>query len=119
MLNGNPVPNAYVQFIPQLDEFGAEYNSSAVTDEAGKFTLTCAMNSQPGAAVCEHRVLVTEAPASEEFRGLDGASQAKYAAHLRSLRNRPIPPQYNSALQTPLKVNVSKDQLNYELILAR
>ncbi|WP_254512640.1 DUF4198 domain-containing protein [Anatilimnocola floriformis] len=119
LLNGSPLPNAYVQFIPQLDEFGAEYNSTATTDEAGKFTLTCGMKSQPGAAVCEHRVLVMEAPAPREFRSMEADAQTKYAIYLRTLRNRPIPAKYDSALQTPLKVKVVKEQLNYELVLTR
>lgn len=118
-LGGYPVPHAFVQFVPQLDEFGAEFNSSATTDEMGKFTLICDMGAQPGAAVCEHRVLVMEAPASEEFRGMDGESQAKYAAYLGSLRNRPIPLQYGSVLNTPLRVQVSKDKQEYELQLTR
>lgn len=116
-MGGYPVPHAFVQFVPQLDEFGAEYNSSATTDEMGKFTLVCDMNSQPGAAVCKHRVVVTEAPAPEELRGMDGESQAKLAAHLRSLRNRPIPTKYASVLNTPLRVQVSKEKQEYELQL--
>lgn len=118
-MGGFPVPNAYVQFIPQLDEFGAEYNSSATTDDAGKFTLTCHHGPQPGAAVCQHRVLITEAPASEEFRGMDGASQANYANHLRMLKNRPIPDSYSTVLHTPLMIEVKKDQQQYELVLTR
>jgi hypothetical protein len=117
MKSGAPVPKVYVQFIPQLDEFGAEYNSTAVTDDAGKFTLVCNMKSQPGAAVCEHRVLITEAPASEEFRGLEGEAQAKYAVYLRGLKNRPLPTKYATALTTPLVVHVTKEQQSYELLL--
>src|SRR3954449_7061864 len=59
-LNGKPLPHAELQFVPELKDFGAEVNSSGVTDEKGEFTLTCALNSQPGAVVGTHRVLLLE-----------------------------------------------------------
>ena len=38
-LDGQPLPMAYVEFVPELKNFGAEYTSSAVTDENGKFEM--------------------------------------------------------------------------------
>src|SRR5437763_9754925 len=59
LLNGQPLPKAEVLFVPQLDGFGAELNSSAVTDDDGRFSLTC-LNQQTGAVVGRHKVLVSE-----------------------------------------------------------
>ena len=41
-LDGQPLPLARLEFVPELKNFGAESNSTAVTDEAGHFTLICA-----------------------------------------------------------------------------
>jgi hypothetical protein len=118
LLNGNPLPNAEIVFMPQLEHFGAEYNSTAVTDADGRFTLICAKDNKPGAAVGKHKVLVAEhTPA--EFRGMSRESQEGYAKHLSSLRNRPIPEAYGQLLKTPLEVEVKSNQKEYTLNLSR
>src|SRR5438105_3770282 len=40
LLNDQPLPQAQIEFVPDLKDFGAELNSTAVTDEKGRFTLT-------------------------------------------------------------------------------
>jgi hypothetical protein len=117
-LNGEPLPHADVQFVPELKDFGAEVNSSGVTDEKGEFTLTCALNSQPGAVVGTHRVLVSDTTPADA-RGMDGASQARLARHQASLTNRPIPPEYGNFTKTTLRVSVEKGKKTYEIALKR
>ncbi len=119
LLDNRPLPHALVEFVPELADFGAEMNSTAITDDQGRFTLTCAYKSQPGAVVGKHRVLVTEAPTPGEFRRQDEQAQARYAQHLAKLKNRPIPPVYGSIGQTPLLVEVKGDQKTYDLYLSR
>src|SRR5579859_6261562 len=62
MLDGQPLPNAMVTFAPQLSQYGAEMNSWGITDDQGKFQLTCMQKSDPGALAATHKVTVTDAP---------------------------------------------------------
>jgi hypothetical protein len=118
-LDGAPLPSALVQFMPELDQFGAEMNSTGITDEKGRFKLTCAFKQQPGAAVGKHRVLITNAPPPEAARGMSGEAQAALTRYLSGLKNRPIPDQYGSVAQTPLIITVEPGQATYNLTLAR
>src|SRR5579875_460502 len=68
LLNGKPLPKATVQFIPQRSDLGAEFASTAVTDENGRFTLSCGYRDMPGAVVGPHTVVITEGPEPEELR---------------------------------------------------
>jgi hypothetical protein len=115
-LDGQPLPQARVEFIPQLKDFGAEYNSSAITDENGHFVLTCALGQQPGAAVATHKVLVTE-NTPDDLRGM--GAQAKLAEYLAKLKNRPIPDGYGVLSKTSLNVEIKPGQGPVELKLSR
>ena len=117
LLDGKPLPQAKVDFVPQLSNFGAEMNSTAVTDDEGHFQLTCAYKQQPGAVVAKHYVLVTEAPTPAEFRRMDPQTQAKLAQYQAKLKNRPIPAVYGT-LGT-LVVEVKPGQKTYGLQLSR
>lgn len=119
LLDGKPLAGARVEFVPMLDHFGAELNSSGVTDAEGHFRLTCLRQGQPGAVVARHRVVVTEAPAAAAFRGQDARAQERYAAYLRGLKNRPIPDVYGGVGRTPLEVEVKAEQREYVLRLTR
>jgi hypothetical protein len=117
LLNGKPLPKAAVTFVPQLDTFGAESNSTAVTDENGQFTLICAYQGQPGAVAGEHIVLVTEPPLPEELR--NSRSTRELANFRAKLGNRPIPAKYSSVSQSPLKIEVKEGQEEIKLELRR
>lgn len=117
LLNGVPLPSAAVTFMPQLENFGAESNSTAVTDDNGKFTLTCAYNSQPGAVVGKHMVLITDPPLPEDMRDIrDARVLAQYRAQLG---NRPIPQQYSSATQSPIRIEIKQGQEPVTIELTR
>jgi hypothetical protein len=113
-LDGKPLNRAQVRFIPLID-FGPEYVAGGVTDEAGRFKLTC--NGQPGACACENRVLVMEADIPPRLQG-EGA-QLELAQYFRSLGGRPIPQRYGDLVQSPLAITVSPDQHEYPLDLTR
>ena len=119
LLNGQPLPNAQVEFVPELKDFGAEMNSTATTDDKGHFKLTCNLNQQTGACVGSHRVLISEPPTPGDLRGQDAATQAKLAQFQARLKNRPIPPQYSSVSKTPLRFEVKPDQKTYQIDLQR
>jgi len=115
-LDGQPLPFAHVEFIPQLKDFGAEYNSTAVTDESGHFVLVCARGQQPGGAVATHKVLVTD-HTPDDLRGM--GAQGKLAEYQAKLKNRPIPEAYGVLTRTPLTVEIKSDRGPVELKLTR
>jgi hypothetical protein len=117
LLNGKPLPKAAVTFVPQLDTFGAESDSTAVTDENGRFTLTCAYNGQPGAVAGKHIVLVTEPPLPDEKRKSRNAREL--ATFRAALGNRPIPPKYSSVSQSTLQIEVKEGVEELKLELTR
>ncbi|HLW67660.1 MAG TPA: DUF6795 domain-containing protein [Gemmataceae bacterium] len=119
LLNGKPLPNAQVEFQPELPKWKGEYNSFATTDENGHFQMVCGHMQQAGAAVGKHRVLVSEPPVPSEYRSLDGQTREKYTRYLAGLQNRPIPPEYGTANTTPLTIEVTADKKTYNLDLKR
>lgn len=114
LINGAPLPNAQVRFIPQIDH-GPEFIASGVTDEEGRFTLQC--NGQPGACATENIVIISEADLPSELMGED--KQRELAAYRRALKNRPIPQLYATPVNTPLRVNVTEEQAEHQLELKR
>jgi hypothetical protein len=119
LLDGKPLPQAQVEFAPQLSNFGAELNSTGITDDKGHFTLTCSLGGQSGAVVAKHRVLVTEPPTPDEYRSQDPKTLARYKQYLEKLTNRPIPAAYGNLAKTPLVVEVKAGQKTYDLNLTR
>lgn len=113
LLNGQPLPGAEVRFIPMVQGVGGEYIATAITDERGRFQLTC--NGQPGACACENRVTVTDAPIPESVRG----RQTDEVKFLAGLKNRPIPSEYGSVAKTSLVLTVAVGQAEYTLELKR
>jgi hypothetical protein len=117
-LDGQPLPLAQVEFVPELKHFGAESNSSAITDEQGHFSLVCVYEQKPGAVVATHRVVVTE-HIPEDMRGMNAQAQQRLSQHLAALKNRPIPDQYSTVSRTPATVEVKQNQDTYDIYLTR
>jgi hypothetical protein len=117
LLNGQPLPHAVVTFTPMIQGFGAEYIATGVTDEKGRFRVACP--GKDGAAAGENRVTVEDAPGPEGTRGPGGEAQAAAARYAEGLKNRPIPPAYQSVARTPLAVTVAAGQGEYTLELKR
>jgi hypothetical protein len=118
-VDGYPLPNALIRFMPELTQWGAEMNSTGITDDKGYFKLTCAYKQEPGAAVGKHRVLVTDAPAPAEARGMSAEAQGAMTRYTNGLKNRPIPAIYSNLAQTPLIITVEPGQKVYNLALTR
>jgi len=118
LLDGEPLPRASVQFVPELKDFGSQYNSRAVTDNQGRFKLVCRKTGEEGAVIGWHRVLVMDFwPA--ELRGQSEEARLKLAEYYDNLKNRPIPQIYASVGKTPLRVEVTAEQKSYVLPLTR
>src|SRR5438552_2069925 len=82
-LAGKPLNRAEVRFIPLIDH-GPEYIAVGVTDEAGRFKLTC--KGQLGACACENRVLIAEAELPANVKSEHG--QLELARYLQSMGRR-------------------------------
>ena len=113
-LNGQPLPHAKVEFCPELENFGAEFNSTAVTDEKGHFSF-----GADGAAVGKHKVVILDGPPPAEARGMSEKAQNALTEYKKNLKNRPIPSKYGSYSQTPLEIEVTTGKSNYDLPLTR
>jgi hypothetical protein len=114
LLNGAPLPNALVRFVPIIG-YGSEYIASGITDDQGRFTLQC--NGEQGACATETMVLVTEAPIPRKLQGEN--AQRELGVYFQSLKNRPIPKNYGTPVSTPLKTTVSQGQPHMKLELKR
>jgi hypothetical protein len=117
LLDNKPLPHARVRFAPALEGEGGDYLAEGITDENGRFELTC--KGQSGACACKNRVIVIEGPMSAKGRGISEAAQTEAAKYLAGLKNRPIPPVYATASKTPLSVTVTAGQTEYKLELKR
>ena len=116
-VDGKPLPAVRIRFIPMFPGFGAEVIAEGVSDEQGRFSLTC--NGTPGACVGTHRVLVEEGPLPPGAMGESGDAQMKMTRYLQGLANRPIPPIYGNLAQSPLEVEIKADEKTYDLKLSR
>jgi hypothetical protein len=108
-LDGTPLPNVVVQFVPDVTAGEQPPGASGYTDSQGHYSLTCD-NQQPGAALGKYRVTV--------LPGRSGtAGDDRDAAGVRP--GSSVPPFYTQANKTPLKVEVTADKHTYDLNLTR
>lgn len=117
LLNNKPLPKASVTFMPQLERFGAELNSTGLTDENGQFNLICAYNGLPGAVVGEHVVLISEPPLPEDLRNVRDARVLKDYHAKQGIR--PIPPKYSSVGRSPIRIEIKEGQEPVKIELTR
>lgn len=116
-LGDSPLPGVRLKFIPMFPGFGAELIAVGVSDDQGRFSLTCSGSS--GACVGPHRVVVEEGPPPPGTSGDSARAQVKMAEYLRSLPNRPIPDVYRNVAQTPLEVEIRAEQGPIKIVLKR
>jgi hypothetical protein len=116
-INGKPVANALVVFMPVLERFGMETISTATTDEHGHYTLICQTAQTPGAVTGSHIVTVSETAVPENFR--TGHDYKGLEAYYAKFGNRPIPTEYQNRSKTPLKIEVSNQTPVINLDLKR
>src|SRR5438874_12582509 len=61
MLDGKPMPEALVEFLPDSDKGTHGPVSGGTTDAEGRFKLVCYEGKRAGAVVGSHRILVQDA----------------------------------------------------------
>ena len=113
LLDGQPLNKVQVLFYPMI-EYGAEYVARGVTDEKGRFELSC--KGQAGASACENRVVIKEAELPKRLKGESHKVQQELFEYLQALGPR-APEKYASAGFTPLRVVVRPGQKDYILDL--
>jgi hypothetical protein len=111
-LEGKPLKKVAVKFRPVTD-YGPGYEGIGVTDDAGKFSLTC--RGQAGACLGENVVTVEESEIPKELMG--EAKRLDRIKYLQSLEGRPLPKKYLSLVTSPLSVNVVPDKKSYTIAL--
>jgi hypothetical protein len=94
-LDGKKVPGATVELTPLvLVPSQPHSRSRGVTDQNGHFSLRTTVGNLPGATVCKHRVTI-QAPQGT------------------------VPAAYEAEGQTPLFIEITADQHEYELKLTK
>lgn len=114
-IDGKPVPLALVTFVPLFEGFGAEVIAEGISDETGRYALTCPLGA--GACVGRHKVTVSDAPTPDEAQAQSAEAQRFREAFRRKLTNRPIGAAFGSVVDTPLEVEVTADSGSYDLQL--
>jgi hypothetical protein len=114
LLDGAPLPKAKVRFVPRIEQSSA-YIAQGVTDEEGRFALTC--HGQSGACATECLVTVCEDDLPEELTEV--RNRDLLDAHFKSLKNRPIPVQYTNLASSTVSVKVTPEQKEYKIELRR
>lgn len=115
LLDGAPLPKVKLLFFPQAKfDQAADYVAQGVTDDEGRFKLTC--HGQDGACACENIVVVMDDVPDELA---SSSARQKYYEYMNSLKNRPVPDQFRSAATSPARVTVIAGQKEYKLELRR
>jgi hypothetical protein len=111
-LDGAPLANVFVQFVPDVDPKVQAPTATGTTDDKGKFKLAFD-DQKPGAVVGKNVVVVVRgrtAGGGVDDRDPQGRQAASGAA---------IPQAYSLAAKTPLSVEVTADRHTYDLTLSR
>lgn len=117
-LDGKPLPHVTVKFVPMAEGTGANMVAIGVTNKEGEFAVK-QLAGEEGCRACKCKVTIAEGPIPEKLRemGQDGAKKIK--AFRGSLKNRPIPQNYQTILSTPLEFIISAEESSLELSLKR
>jgi hypothetical protein len=113
-LDGQPLKKVAVRFVPKTED-GPQSIAIGVTDDSGRYTLTC--KGKPGAYIGEYHVVVTEAelPALPK----DEKGHPQVAAYFQSLGGRPLPEKYANVITSPLTADVQPGRAEYDFDLTR
>jgi hypothetical protein len=113
-LNGVPLAKAKVRFYPRFEN-SQEYIAQGVTDDDGRFTLTC--RGKSGACAVDSIVTVTDEDVPEHLT--PESKRAELQAYLKTLKNRPLPKQYLTPAESPLRITVHAGEKEYPIRLER
>jgi hypothetical protein len=115
-LDGKPLPEVEVQFLPDPDKGNAGPSSSAYTDAKGHFKLHCEQAKRDGAVVGTHRVRVIDITSVTTPANLPGMTPpgplaapagqlgtAKPAGQGEPAKPSRVPAAYTNAADTPIR----------------
>ena len=119
--NGKPVNSVEVRFVP-VDEALTRYNGFGISDEEGNYTIAIPGRKDKVCCVGKCKVTVREAPMPNELRGkMENSDSRTVMGELKkfkaSLKNRPIPKNYQRLHSTPLKPDVSVGEFVFPIEL--
>lgn len=116
-LDGQPLPNVEVRFIPTVTGLDGNMIGTGVTDDEGNYTLRLPGKTESGACACECKITITEGPVPAELR--EGNDQMAVTNFMKKLKNRPIPKVFNRMADTPLSITVTPERVDYPIKLNR
>lgn len=120
-IEGKPLPNAEIKFVPMQEDLDGNFTASGVTDKNGKFKLKLPGKTESGCCACECKVLVVEGPMPDGARRDNNAGFAAAASYKNSLKDkgRPIPAKYERVGTTPLTMTISEGEGDLKIDLVR
>lgn len=119
-IDGKPLPNAAVRFVPMEEGLDGNFIASAITDKKGEFSLRLQGKEEIGCVACLCKVTIEDQPMPGKVRSAYGSgNQALIDRYNKSLKNRPIPTQYKLLRTTPLKYEISAEQTEFNIEIER
>jgi hypothetical protein len=112
LLDGEPLKRVEVSFILESE---IRCVARGVSDDNGHFTLK--IKDRPGAYAGENMVVIRETAVPDNVK--KDPERGKVARYYESLGGRPLPEQYTSLVDNPLKVTVKAGQQIYNVVLTR
>jgi hypothetical protein len=125
-LDGKPLPDVEVQFLPDPEQGTRGATASCYTDEQGRFTLRTERHGTAGALVGTHRVVFVDIAALPSPGSLPGMADRvgqppAPPAGQKPKKNR-VPAMYTDPNQTPFRtveVKSGDQTLNFDLQTGR
>ncbi len=106
-LNGEPLDNCLITFLPEPDQEPVRPHSTGVTDRRGYYRLRLA-DQREGASVGRHRVIVQDLSVSMGVRRRDhGTVDQKTDQAVLKARPSRVPARHRTPATTPLKQETS------------
>lgn len=113
-MNGDPLPNATVTFLPQLKPGEKDTKSGpqsfGKTDSEGRFTLETVSDGSAGAVIGQHKVRITLNSFEQQQDDDDSGGSMKG-------KKNPIPEKYNSKTELTFTVpEGGSEKANFDLV---
>jgi hypothetical protein len=131
-LDGKPLPDVEVQFLPDPEQGTRGATASCYTDEQGHFTLRTERHRKDGALVGTHRVVfvdIAALPSPGSLPGMgamlgreDPAGLAAVPRRSQKPKKNRVPAMYTDPNQTPyrtVEVKLGDQTLNFDLQTGR
>jgi hypothetical protein len=121
-LDGQPMPDVEVVFLPDPEKGNQGSSASAYTDARGHYQLHCEAAGNNGAGRSTHRVCLHDIAAlpQPESKLTPAGRRKKLDPTLLSRKGKPsrLPPEYNTAARTPIRnveIKPGKQTLDFDV----